>query len=109
VAKNLANRYVGGGDGGGIYLNSGLLTAVNATIAYNTDETDNGPLYSPVLPGPGGGLYDQPGSTATLYNTIIARNTVNHSGFNDDIGGGPVSSASEYNLIGIGGSGGLVD
>jgi Bacterial Ig-like domain (group 3)/Matrixin/Right handed beta helix region len=83
----------GSGNGGGID-NLGTLTAVNATIAYNF----NG----------GGGLNDETGSTTILDNTIVALNT-NGNYAPDDITGVPVSSASTYNLIGTGGSGGLVD
>ncbi len=83
--------------GGGID-NFGTLTAVNTTIAYNG----------------GAGLTDEPGAAATLYNTIVALNTF-QDGNNyyavsyDDITGAPLSSASAYNVIGLGGSGGLVD
>jgi len=83
------------GCGGGID-NFGTLTAINATIAYN-----GGP-----------GLYDEPGAAATLYNTIVALNTYQnaYAGVSYfDIVGAPVSSASAYNLVGLGGSGGLVD
>ncbi len=85
------------GCGGGID-NFGTLTAVSATIAYNQ----------------GAGLYDEPGAAATLYNTIVALNTFQdgnayYAVSYDDISGEPVSSASAYNLIGLGGSGGLVD
>ena len=77
------------GEGGGID-NFGTLTATNTTIAYNF----------------AAGLYDEAGGTATLYNTIVALNIYD---LYDDIAGGPVSSASAYNLIGTGGSGGLAN
>lgn len=77
--------------------NAGTLTAVNATIAYNTVTTG----------GSGGGLNVEPGGDAILFNSIIALNTVN-GGSADDIAG-TADSASSYNLIGQGGSGGLVD
>ena len=74
--------------------------AVNDTIAYNTVASG----------GYGGGL-DVPGGTATLDNTIVALNT--HAGTPDDIslyGGGTVNTANGYNnLIGTGGSGGLIN
>jgi hypothetical protein len=83
-------------EGGGID-NFGTLTAVNTTIAYNQSA----------------GLYEALGATATLYNSIVALNSFLSSLTNatsyDDIVGGPVSSASAYNLIGPGGSGGLAD
>ena len=78
--------------------NIGTLTAVNVTIAYSQ----------------GAGLYDEPGAVATLYNTIVALNTFQdgnayYAVSYDDIAGEPVSPASAYNLIGLGGSGGLID
>ncbi|MFI5457310.1 MAG: beta strand repeat-containing protein [Isosphaerales bacterium] len=78
--------------------NFGTLTAVNTTIAYN----------APYFASTGGGLYDETGSTSILDNTIVALNTNTYSA-PEDITGGPVSSASAYNLIGTGGSGGLTN
>jgi Bacterial Ig-like domain (group 3) len=80
--------------------NFGALTTVNATIAYNN----------------AAGLYEEAGATATLQNTIVALNT-NQNYYSpiistvvtyDDVLGAPLSSASAYDLIGLGGSGGLV-
>jgi hypothetical protein len=89
-------------DGGGINMLFGPLTAVNDTIAYNSASSGGG----------GGGLYIQ-GGIATLDNTIVALNTrASFAGATaDDISqsGGLVSSASADNLIGTGGSGGLID
>src|SRR5208337_3681517 len=90
------------GTGGGIDNSAGTLTAVNTTIAYNT-----------CTAGSGGGLYAG-GGTATLDNTIVALNgTPDLSGFgvspNDIAGSVSLSSSSAYNLIGTGGSGGLID
>ncbi len=76
------------GSGGGIFALSGTLTVSDCTIADNSAA-----VY-------GGGLWVSSG-TATLDNTIVAQN-------NTDISGG-VSSSSAYNLIGTGGSGGLVN
>ncbi len=84
-------------NGGGID-NFGTLTVVNTTIAYNSLAGLSG----------GGGLNDETGSTTVLDNTIVALNTNVYSG-PEDIAGGPVSSASAYNLIGTGGSGGLTN
>ncbi len=105
IADNTA-----GNNGGGIC--NGLsdyppipctLTAINDTIAYNTvasGDSSNG----------GGGLYNGVG-TATLDNTIVALNSIGTSSAQAaDIGvgvGAEVEGA--YNLIGIGGSGGLVN
>ncbi len=80
--------------GGGILVGASL-TAVNTTIAYNTIT-----VYS----SSGGGLDVAGPSTATLYNTIVAKNT-DPSGA-DDIAG-TVTPDSADNLIGTGGSGGL--
>ena len=63
------------------------LTAVNITIAYKRS---------------GGGI-ECHGGTVTLDNTIVALNTTA-----SDITGSPTVSGS-YNLIGIGGSGGLTN
>jgi hypothetical protein len=102
-AGNTASRF-----GGGIYFTrvqpqSVLLT--NVTIADNTCGTS-------ALGGQGGGIYVNPNSTLNpaLNNTIVAGN-LNGSGAAataDDIAGS-VSSASQFNLIGTGGSGGLQD
>ena len=82
--------------GGAIY-STGTLTAINATIAYNTSTTA----------ASGGGLNVAHGLTS-LYNSIIASNT-DTSGQNpaDDIVGTVTNGF--YNVIGTGGSGGLVN
>ena len=72
--------------GGGLYNGSGDATVVNCTFSGNTASTG------------GGGLYIA-GGTATLANTIVAGN-------NNDISG---TVSGSYNLIGTGGSGGLVN
>jgi hypothetical protein len=82
--------------GGGINT-VGTLTITNSTIAYNSVNSG----------GAGGGIYATTG-TATLNNTIVVLNT-SGSGTTataNDISGA-VSSQSAFNLIGIGGSGGL--
>ena len=86
--STIANNSDVGGFGGGI---DGSITGVNDTIAYNTA------TYG------GGGLWGD----FTLNNSLIALNT-SGTGTPDDISG-TVSSASAYNLIGTGGSGGLVN
>ena len=98
--STIANNYAYGG-GGGIYSN-GTLTAVNTTIAYNSSNIN---ILGEKL---GGGL-NVGGGTATLDNTIVALNgTPGFSLGPNDIAG-TVSSSSAYNLIGTGGSGGLID
>jgi hypothetical protein len=86
-------------DGAGAYNSAGTMTAVNVTIAENHVQSG----------GTGGGL-DVAGGTVILYNTIISANTngVAIGAPADDIAG-LVSALSTYNLIGSGGSGGLVD
>ncbi len=86
-------------NGGGIE-NESTMTAVNDTIAYNQAGIGGG------VPGAGGGLYNA-GGTATLDNTIVARN-LNGPTTPDDI---PlaISSAGAFNLIGTGGAGGLTN
>jgi hypothetical protein len=73
--------------GGGIE-NSGLLTVTGSTISGNS------------APYPGGGGIENSGGTVILANTIVAGN-----GYGDIVG--PVTGT--YNLIGTGGSGGLVN
>ena len=103
------------GNGGGGIANTGTLTITNSSIVTNglngypgaggidnfgtltaVNTTFDNPLYAVA-----NDLYDEPGAVTTLYNTIVA----------SGIAGGPVSSASAYNLveIGFGSSGGLVN
>ena len=79
---------------------TGTLTALNVTIAYNTVAGG----------GAGGGLNSDAGATSDLYNTIVALNTIGNGSLlsPSDIGG-PVDAASSNNLIGTGGSGGLTN
>jgi hypothetical protein len=92
-------------DGGGIFINSsfsGNSALTNVTIANNRCNTsDSG--------GQGGGIYVSPSANTplTLNNTIVAGNFNGASGTTADDIGGTVNSASAYNLIGTGGSGGL--
>ena len=82
-------------NGGGIY-NLGTLTAVNATIAYNTNLLLPGP--TPDVDVGGAGLYDGTGGLAILENTLIANNYDSGYDFTvslpADIGGTPVSPGS---------------
>jgi hypothetical protein len=117
IAGNSPN-YIPSGSGGGIY-NSGSLTIINSVIAGNGVDffvaggIDNWGALTVVnsdVIGNSEGIYDRPGSTALLANTIVADN-VNSDGFfaMADVIGSPVSSASSHNLIGVGGGGGLVN
>ena len=90
--------------GGAIDNNSGTLTLIYTTIAYNSDGTAD-------LTGIGGGL-NVSGGTVNLYDTLVALNTNNFTSMPDDIsnlGAGTISASSAYNLIGTGGSGGLTN
>jgi fibronectin-binding autotransporter adhesin len=77
---------------GGGMENSGLLTVTGSTISGNSARF------------PGGGGIENSGGTVTLTDTIVAGN--NYLFGPSDIVG-PVSGS--YNLIGTGGSGGLVN
>ena len=88
VANNVAT-----GAGGGIYSGDVGAVLVNSTIALNR------------AGGGGGGLFEAT-SNATLTNTIVALNTM--AGAPSDISGNVVGTSSN-NLIGTGGSGGLVN
>jgi hypothetical protein len=98
VANNSASR-----QGGGIDNEfDGALVVINSTIADNNVGN---------VVGKGGGLWNGPG-TAALYNTILALNTngVGNGASPDDIAiqsSTPVSGS--FNLIGKGGSGGLMN
>ncbi len=118
--------------GGGIHQESnGKLTVTNSTLAFNSAAAgggvaaagpitlvnvtiaDNLGLIVSGANAPGAGLYVTPGGTAAIYDTIIAQNTTGSGQFApaNDIatsGTGSVSPASANNLIGTGGSGGLV-
>jgi fibronectin-binding autotransporter adhesin len=92
---------------GGAVVSSGSMTLVNVTIADNVGVIANSAAAQ------GGGLDVAPGGLVALYNTIIAQNTTGTGALApaNDIAvapGGAVSPASANNLIGTGGSGGLL-
>ena len=80
------------GDGGGLDI-SGTANLTDCTISGNTASVK------------GGGLYDT--GTVTLENTIVAGNTGGGDSASDIYG--TIAGSSSYNLIGIGGSGGLTN
>jgi CSLREA domain-containing protein/uncharacterized repeat protein (TIGR01451 family) len=82
-----------GGSGGGFSISSGTLNLTNCTVANNTALD--------------GGALSLSGSTHVLKNTIVANNTATSTS-NENISG-TVSSTSSFNLIGVGGAGGLTD
>ncbi len=88
-------------NGGGL-ISFGVITVVNSTIAGNVASVS------------GGGINIQPNDSATLYNTIVAINTLSNDTTQSDIAGtlDPHSGrwtnqGSSNDLIGTGGSGGL--
>ena len=98
----IASSTIADNHGGGIVTYSGELTITNATIADN--------YLNFASPGDGPGGLNVVFGTVILYNTIIAQN------FGGDYSGAPewdiagtVATASAYNLIGTGGSGGLAN
>jgi predicted outer membrane repeat protein len=119
VSNNSATAGSGGGVGSG-----GIVRLIDSTIANNSATADGGGVYSfatlsstnSTISGniayTGGGIFSQSGSTATLNNTIVARNQTTDSPFPPvaryaDIDGTGVTGS--FNLIGAGGSGGLVN
>ena len=110
-------------DGGGVVNNAGTVTLTNCTATANAAVSNN-----PSDPGGGGGVYCWRGAASlinctvsdntgaqgagvsggldsfSLTNTIVAGNTDQLGA--SDIGG---SVSGSYNLIGLGGSGGLVN
>jgi hypothetical protein len=101
-------------DGGGINNDRGTTTVNNCTLTANSALLGGAVFnYSATLTlnhstlianqaSYGGGIGEQFVNTLTLQNTIVASNS-------SDILGGTASASSSYNLIGTGGSGGLVD
>ena len=97
ISGNNAN-----GSGGGIYSSSGA-TLTNVTITNNrADFNNSGDVNS------GGGIFVN-GGTFILRNTIVAGNFTGTGSTADDINPTGVDSNSSFNLIGTGGSGGLIN
>jgi hypothetical protein len=93
--------------GGGINVASGSLVATFCTLAGN-----NVTASATSTPSAGGGVFAAPGNT--LVDTIVAGNTLTNpagTGPSDVyVGSGTLNqTSSAYNLIGIGGSGGLTN
>ena len=87
-------------DGGGLQT-SGSAVITNCTFTANRVTVGSSGLF-------GGGIYDV-GTAATLANTVVAGNFQGPlpSTTADDIAGN-VDPSSSFNLIGVGGSGGLI-
>jgi predicted outer membrane repeat protein len=118
-------------EGGGICLVGSVAGAVNCTIAENSAVTDGGGisvleettafLHECTISGDnsaptGGGVYLRPGTFGTsgymdLFNSIIAGNYGATPTSPSDVSGtlGITDESPLYNVIGTGGSGGLVD
>ncbi len=96
VADNAA---ASGAGGGGLFDNGGTMVLTASTIFGNSAGGGSG----------GGGLFDpNTGAVATLTDTIIAGN-VDPGGTPDDINGSNATDVTgSFNLIGLGGSGGIV-
>ncbi len=89
-------------DGGGIFEYSGSLTLTNSTIANNVVFPSGGAAS-------GGGIFTK-ADTVLLTNTIVALNTDTGGAASDDIAGTTgLSSSSSFNLIGTGGSDGIIN
>ncbi len=89
-------------DGGGIFEYSGSLTLTNSTIGNNVVFPSGGA-------GSGGGIFTK-ANTVLLTNTIVALNTDTGGAASDDIAGTTgLSSSSSFNLIGTGGSDGIIN
>jgi hypothetical protein len=107
---------------GGAIDNEGEMTAWNSTFVYNSSLSLGGAIYNAASGTAtltsltislnsavsGGGLDVEVGSIASLRNCIVAGNDNADASAASDIAG-TVSSTSSYNLIGTGGSGGLLD
>ncbi len=102
IAGNFANQAGSllASDGGGVN-NDGTVTLVACTVSGNTTTADGGGVYN-------GGLG---ANKATLNDTIVAGNTGVGTGASDIAisGNNGVPVVGSYNLIGPGGTGGLVN
>jgi hypothetical protein len=83
-----------GSRGAAISQSSGMLALNSSTLSGNTASVANAGINL--------------GAPASLQNSIVAGNVLT-DGSASDLGGGTVDAASAYNLIGTGGSGGLVN
>ncbi|HEY9286101.1 MAG TPA: Ig-like domain repeat protein, partial [Pyrinomonadaceae bacterium] len=90
-------------DGGGIQTNSAQpVTLTNITVTNNRADSDDN------ASGTGGGIYIQSG-TPLIRNSIVADNYRGAgTTTEDDVANGSFDPASFNNLIGTGGSGGLI-
>ncbi len=124
VSSTLANNY-GQYVGGAVYLNGATTTFTNSTISNNGTQYVGGGIY--VYGGSlaldhvtvaqnvvttatnGGGGLAIASSSAIARNTIIADNYSGAALAEDNINGTLNTTLSVYNLIGLGGAGGLTN
>jgi hypothetical protein len=92
VANNTAFTDSGNGGGGGIRVDTGPLTLLNATITGNNDA-------SGAATNAGGVSFG--GSTFTMSNTVVAQNFATGAGAPPDVRGA-VAGASVSNFVGAG-------
>jgi parallel beta-helix repeat protein len=119
---SLANSTVSGNTaakrGGGVYVSYGTTTLTNVTVSGNSANYGGGlEFYQGTVTltnvtisgnsatGSGGGVWNQNSVNSTFKNTIVAGNTKTSGA--SDLEGRPISGTD--NLIGTGGSGGLVN
>ena len=106
-----------GTDGGGVW-NDGTLAVTDSTLADNSAAGSGGGVYnagsltltSATLTGnaaaAGGGVFTRTAASTELDDSIVGGNTLANGATPSDLAGGPASGG--HNLIGPGGSGGLV-
>jgi CSLREA domain-containing protein len=102
---NITNSTISGNsatnNGGGILSLSSTVTLTGSTITNNRADSDNNGS------GVGGGI-NVAGGIVTLRNTIVAGNFKGVAATADDLNG-TVDASSSFNLIGTGGTGGLIN
>ena len=91
--------------GGGLFNTSSVLGSGTATLISCTVSGNSGTLTD--ASGGGGGLFNN--DTMVLSNTIVAGNTKSGGSASDVGEPGTGSLSGSYNLIGTGGSGGLIN
>ena len=91
--------------GGGLFNTTSILSFGTATLISCTVSGNSGTLTA--ASGGGGGLFNN--DTMVLTNTIVAGNTKSGGSASDVGEPGTGSLSGSYNLIGTGGSGGLIN
>ena len=120
IGLNITGGYVGGGRGGGVYIDSGTVAITSSSIYGNMASEWGGGVFvrggtvtlsSCTITGNtashGGGVHIEPG-TVTLSSCTIAGNSVAHYGGGVEIGSGTLTLSSctiTGNSAGAGGGG----